>query len=166
MCLHTIWSKQHKESWLNKQPQTITAYKVVAKRSESAQVYTPLYSHTTARTPTFRQHNKHLPYKVKDLPPQVHVPVQDVCYTPYFHLFTALSAAVALRNYVIGLRQYYKMNPWKFVIVKCTIPKDQITDIGFEYIRVAVNSTNSTCKPITLVTKEFSIKGEVDVASD
>lgn len=127
MCLTTKKTEQEKIEWLKKQPDIITAYKVVKKRTGKLK---PLYSATEKG---FKRKNHLFPVVLKYFSEKWQT---DMKYIAYFHLFINEDDAVL-----------YNQRPLCAKVIKCTVPKKYITDVGYQWGRV-------------IVTRQFSIVGE------
>jgi hypothetical protein len=123
MCLTNIWSKEEQKQWLEKQPDEITAYKIVFvhRRLHGTDLF-PLYN--TMPTGTFQRVNDQT-HQIRTIY-SVSLKGERDSRSPYeahFHLFLTKQAA----------QGYFRANEFpntSYAILKCKVPKKHIIHVG------------------------------------
>lgn len=108
MCLDSKRSRARKKQWLEEQPDTVVAYKIVREVGRGNDLY-PL--HQRAYVPFKEKVNWIKWFRIP-----AHTGSEDSLYIPYYHLYHTLENA----KYVAGYRK----------VMKCHVPKKCITAIG------------------------------------
>lgn len=156
MCLTYVWTKEKIRTWLAKQPEMITAYKMALIREDNEEVnaierlFPPYY-------------DEHGPYKkeneVIDCRPTDGAYLKNKwrkknCidrdhYTSYFYLFLRRKDTEAfLKEAVAGRRG-------KRVIIECQIPKHMVCTIGLQ-------ETKLFSYGVCIISRGFNIVGQDD----
>lgn len=141
MCLRTKMSVADKKVWLEKQPETIIAYKVVKlkirARSRTKNRFYPMYygGKEFKRNNLVREMRSKNSYKFSNT--QFDKSGRPASYIAYYHLFTTHQDA-----------KVYAIGHFGVVVIQCYVPKESITDVGFQ---------NSK---LTIVTRKFTIVGQ------
>lgn len=114
MCLSTVWSKEKTKEWLDKQPDEIKGWKVTSAYRKVGGGYELCPPCFKAKCPAYKKTNKRQRSANK-----IVAPCNKAEYQPNFHLFMTRQDA----------RDWWNMT-WGYPIIKCSIPKSQITAIG------------------------------------
>ncbi len=118
MCLGYLWSDERKEEWLETQPDTITAYKIV--RIEDGELFPPYY-------PEHGPYNKINQLEKTDT--ETHPPFRySGRYLAHYHLFAQETQA--------NWYQSHFCNDVK--VVDCKVPKKSITTMGEQHGSVVI----------------------------
>ncbi len=145
MCLDGKWTGVDRDDWFEKQPKTITAYKIVVERKtrwlfvRRTRLAPPFYSGK------FYKKRNRLRKKIHKIP--IFSGRDNETYTPYYHLYLNIADAKETHAHIQLTRSHEFVKIHK--IVKCEVPKKLITEIGFEF------------KKVVIITKGFTIIEEI-----
>jgi len=146
MCLSIRWGNESTKEWLKTFPDTITAYKVVLEKlhgwmdhKEVISVYPPIRTNTGPykKTNTISSYDE-------SRAGRINTGSKKGKYQPFFHLFLSETAARTWADEVSVI-------DGEMVVLKCEIPKDQITTVGNQFSTVRNQSSAAV-----IVTREFT----------
>ena len=131
MCLHTLWTKEKTDKWLEDKPENITAYKVIFHyKGNPGRVFPPCYSSFGA----YEKINKLGKAKQDDMI-ETYANKYFNKYKPFFHLFRTKSAADTWADGSLTK---------DLEAFECKIPKHAITAIGRQDGFVTIVTTEFT----------------------
>lgn len=123
MCLDMRMIEKEEKEWLKSKPENITAYKVVWEINNK--IY-PMYYNREEES--FQKVNK---LKDKGIVEGIRVMTKGLAlsrYIPYYHFFELRKDA----------EKWGSSRGKSEVILKCTIPKDQITAVGWQNDSISI----------------------------
>ncbi len=149
MCIQSKFLAKDRKQWLKKQPETITAYKLVEVKHEYDIPGKRLFPFFVSRCIPFKRTNSIREVKktgragtlTRRAGTHFYSNDGNFCYyIAYYHLFANREDLVSF----ISESQYED----QATIVECQVPKEFITDIGMQWNRE------------TIVTRQFTIVGQ------
>jgi len=145
MCIDYKFTKEEKEKWLKDKPETITAYKVVVKKEITnkgringlSALYFNYYFQRKNRIKTVvSEHSRRITNTCYNKTDKL------TTYVAYYHLYLLKEEAKSYRD------RWYFANRKGMRVITCKIPKELITDVGYQDERLVV------------VTRGFDIVGQ------
>lgn len=138
MCIsYKLYSKA-KKKWLKTQPDIITAYKCVYVRE---------YYGTTRFFPIVYSNSRNKPFKRKNTLREIESKQSDKRTGTYFQEGANRTVYIAYYHLYLNREDAESWVDSDRKIIKCTVPKKCITDIGLQ-------------NGVVIITKQFSIVGE------
>ena len=168
MCIHVKMRQEDKKKWLDdKNTSThFIAYKIVERYPHRDKIrYAPIF---WRRDECFEKHNK-ISAELKQILKVSHEDgvrlkgsYRGSLHVPYYHLCPSLKEAKKyLSDVSRWLEKHYSSG--RYVIIKCRVPKNKVTDIGWQNIRQPskLYGFSDDVEILTVVTTEFQILSEV-----
>lgn len=139
MCLYSKETVKEKNKWLRKQPDMVTAYKVVRIKwiGEGLEM-TPLYCHSASGSTIvpFKRTNTVRKMRAKSNSAEKYVHTYftkselTTHYIAYYHFFIEEEDAKNYRKNIIGQDGT--------AVIECLIPKESVTEIGMQGDRESI----------------------------
>lgn len=151
MCLSNAMTKRDQKKWLSKQPNKIVAYKIVSIYWQCGRwmIYPSCYKTNKAFAKGKNIKRKSSRFVLVNDYMDTWGPEQ---YRPNFHLFKRKQDAISWWH--AGITEY-GINIGGHAVVRCLVPKKQITTVGYQDKSLVIVSKEFTFSPAKKQKKYF-----------